>query len=865
MTRRLAVLGLLFGACACAEAANTLQGETAVLKLTEHGVIRAGDHQTPEQALRVLRDASASASSVPADAGVVWGYLGFENQSEIRRWTLLSTNHLYQSITVYAVEGGGPPRRLEAMQPAWDFSSLLVLPLVLQPNGRTELLVRMQASMMHSPYLRLQTERASRSFVARFVIVSLLCIGALLALLVYNGFLAIALRSGLYAVYCLYLLAHGAFMLLASGLLLWLFPALPLALSQTRPWALLSGMAMVWFAWRFLGRAAIPRWLRGVLLVQLLAMLILAVLSVISPTSTGATAGIYTAIFMTTLLSIIVAGAVASRAGNRSVGIFLLAWTVLVASYVYAGVTLSFDSWRTVWTNIAPLLGGTVEMLLLSLALAQSIGQARSRADTLEMESAQKTAFIGTLTHEIRTPLHAVLATMEAADAAARTTPAQLAVTRGRAACESLYDLVDGLVDHASLSVSPRPHNVPFRLRALIDGVVLLFEWRADQAGMQIDCSRVEDLTVNGPAVVARRVLINLLSNAVKYAGAGQVIVTASVIDHAGSDWLRITVADEGPGMPAGHTAPSGHAGEHNLAALYAGNPSSGLGLPMTQALLGEVGGQISIDSVEGEGTRVTVLLPVSHHRIAPQPLAAGVAARSLWLADDDAATREVMQRLPIAGVSQLSCFATADDLLSALGHTNDWPAAVMVDLRLGDTSGLHVLDRVREHAVPGVRALPCILTSANIDANAAEHAHARVAVVLQKPFDSKAVAAAMRDSAALMQAWQQLLLTREALGADQMAEAARLFVEQAHEDLQRVTAAREPATRQSAAHRLLSAASALGLHDLATAARAVEQALDSGSGAGDVAELSAAVSAATRACKALQAGRGEAGNASVR
>ena len=859
------MLAMLFGACACAEATNTLRSETTVLKLTEHGVIRAGDFQTPEQALRVLRKAEVSATSVPADAGVVWGYLSVDNRTTNRRWTLLSTNHLYQSITVYAVDGSGPPRRLQAMQPAWDFSSLLTLPLALQPDVRTELLVRMQASMMHAPYVRLQSEPASAGFVARFVIMSLLCIGALMALLVYNGFLAVALRSGLYGVYCVYLLAHGAFMLLASGLMPWLLPTLPLALSQTRPWALLSGMAMVWFAWRFLGRAAIPRWLRGVLLVQLLAMMVLCLLSLAAPGSTGGTAGVYTAIFMTTLLSIIVAGLMASRAGDRSVGIFLLAWTVLVASYVYAGVTLSVDSWRTVWTNIAPLLGGTVEMLLLSLALAQSIAQARSRADALEVESAQKTAFIGTLTHEIRTPLHAVLATMEAADAAAKHTPAQLPVTRGRAACESLYDLVDGLVDHASLSVSPRPHNAPFHLRALIDGVVLLFERRASQAGLRIDCSRVEDLTVNGPVVVARRVLINLLSNAVKYAGAGQVIITASVIENAGSDWLRLGVVDEGPGMPTAHPAPDEQTGQQNLAALYAGNPSAGLGLRMTEALVGEVGGRMSIDSAEGEGARITVLLPVSYRQIAPPQLVAGAATRALWLADDDAATREVMQRLPIPGVSQLSCFATADELLGALSLTGDWPAAVMIDLRLGGASGLHVLDQIRTDELPGVRALPCILTSANIEANAAKHAQARVAVVLQKPFDSTAVAAAIRDSEALMQAWQQLLLTGEALGADQLADAARLFVEQAHEDLQRVSAANEPAIRQSAAHRLLSAASALGLHDLASAARAVELAMGQASSAVDIAGLSAAVSAATRACDALQSGRGEVENPSAR
>ena len=553
----------------CANPTVELRNADAAAKLIPDGVILSGDHASPALALQALRGARRSAVPVPADAGVVWGYLSVDNRTSTRQWQLFSTNHLYQSITVYALtEGGDVPQRLPPMQPALGFGSLLRLPLELAPGTRTELLIRMQATMMHAPYVGLQSQASVEALTARFVLVSLLCVGALFALLIYNGFLAVALRSALYGVYCVYLIAHGAFMLLASGLLLWWLPDLPLAWAQTRPWAVLSCLAMVWFAWQFLGRAAIAPWLRVVLVLQVLALAVLGLLSVVSPASTSATAGLYTAVFMATLASIILAGAFAARRGAAAVGIFLAAWSVLIASYVYAGVSLSVDAWRTVWTNIAPLLGGTVEMLLLSLALAQSIARARSRAKFLSAESAQKSAFIGTITHEIRTPLHAVLATMEAADLAARNTPAQLLVERGRAACESLYDLVDGLVDHASVSVSPKLDNAPLRLRALVDSVVLLFEARAHAAGVQLDASRVEDVTVTGPVIVLRRVLINLLSNAVKHAGPGTVMVAAAVVDGAPGKQVRLQVVDAGAGMPAEHPALRGQATGPDLGAL---------------------------------------------------------------------------------------------------------------------------------------------------------------------------------------------------------------------------------------------------------------------------------------------------------
>ena len=855
MNARLAVAVLLLLVQQAAGAGQPLNALDSVVHLDRQGVILLGDFATPAQALAAAQRVAPSMRKVPADAGVVWGYLAVQNNTSHTDWALLTTNHLYQSITVYrhAASGEGL-RQLPAMQAAPRASSLLQLPVEIGPGESVELLIRMQSAMMHAPYLRLQSQQSATDLAARFSLVTVLCLGALAALLIYNGFLAIALRSGLYGVYCVYLIAHGAFMLLASGVMFWLVPDLPMALTQARPWALLSGAAMVWFAWQFIGGRNIPSVLRVVLLAQLIVMLILGAYSLAMPSTTGATARPYILVFMGTMLCIVVAAAVHWRRGAPAAGIFLLAWSVLVASYVYSAVSLSIEEWRTIWTNIAPLFGGTIEMLLLSLALAQTIARQRSRADALAAESAQKSAFIATLTHEIRTPLHAILATMREANDAARNTPAQAAVGRGHDACEGLFDLVDGLVDHTRIAVSPKLQDVPFRLRPLVDSVTLLFAARAQHANVELDTSRIEDVAVVGPAVVVRRALINLLGNAIKYAGPGKVLVTAAVVNDGAETRLRLQVVDTGIGMPADHPALQGRASKANPTAWYAGAPSSGLGLLMTHELLQAANGYLQIESAIGQGTTATVFLPVTQQLAGL--MAPGTpedsAGAEVWLADDDAASRAVIKGMQINGVSHITAFETGSGLLDALNHAVRLPIAVLLDMRLGAERGLDVLDEIRASTKRGVATLPCVVTSAGLTPGDVQCAMLRCATTLQKPFDGVAASQAVRLAQAIMRAAEHLRRGLAALDPTAFREAASIFLDQAKQDLHQILTQADRARRKNAAHRLLSAAAALGLDDVAAAARSAEGVLAEQDQALDTAELETAMQAAIVACRAL-------------
>jgi signal transduction histidine kinase len=116
-------------------------------------------------------------------------------------------------------------------------------------------------------------------------------------------------------------------------------------------------------------------------------------------------------------------------------------------------------------------------------------------------------------------------------------------------------------------------------------------------------------LTGTWDRVDLERVLANLYDNALKYSAADrQVVVT---LGQAGG-WAIVSVADQGFGIPTldlPHVFDPGYRAS-NVAGLA---PGSGIGLATVQSIVHRLGGEISIQSLQGHGTTVTVRLPIKH------------------------------------------------------------------------------------------------------------------------------------------------------------------------------------------------------------------------------------------------------------
>jgi signal transduction histidine kinase len=154
-------------------------------------------------------------------------------------------------------------------------------------------------------------------------------------------------------------------------------------------------------------------------------------------------------------------------------------------------------------------------------------------------------------------------------------------------------------------------------LAGLVADVVETVQQRADEAGVTIRREVPEELppVMLDPEAMSRAVL-NVVTNAVDAAEErpdGVVTIRAAV--DAAATLVRITVADNGPGMSAETLAEI-----FNLFVSTKGSRGTGLGLTVSRKILHEHGGDIHAASVEGEGSTFTLELPLRLPGDAPAP-----------------------------------------------------------------------------------------------------------------------------------------------------------------------------------------------------------------------------------------------------
>jgi two-component system sensor histidine kinase KdpD len=237
----------------------------------------------------------------------------------------------------------------------------------------------------------------------------------------------------------------------------------------------------------------------------------------------------------------------------------------------------------------------------------------------VEMESERlRSALLGAISHDVRTPLTALIALAESLQTLPEGADARQAARAIVAQAHQLHALVSNLLDMARLESGIAAGAVNLRRDwQSVEEVVgsAIRSARPALADMAVRTALPVDLPlVEFDAVLIERVLVNLLENAAKY-GAPPIVVGAEATERA----LVLRVRDHGPGLPAGlQGRESTLFDKFTRGQAESATPGVGLGLAICKAVVHAHGGEIEAANAVGGGAEFTVTLP---RRAPPDPI----------------------------------------------------------------------------------------------------------------------------------------------------------------------------------------------------------------------------------------------------
>ena len=224
----------------------------------------------------------------------------------------------------------------------------------------------------------------------------------------------------------------------------------------------------------------------------------------------------------------------------------------------------------------------------------------------------QQSDLVAEIVHEMRTPLTSIIAYADLIQRP-QSTPDQCGQFAGiiQSEAERINGITKNFLDLARLeSGRASLARDPIYMGTVIHMAVNVLQPQADAKGIKLSVDVPRHLpTITGDAQRLHQALLNLLSNAVKYCRSGD---TVTVSARGEGDHLAVSVADNGPGIPA-EALPNLFERFYRVPGAESRAVGTGLGLSITKQIVEVHGGEIYATSEEGGGATFTFTLPVEN------------------------------------------------------------------------------------------------------------------------------------------------------------------------------------------------------------------------------------------------------------
>ena len=390
-----------------------------------------------------------------------------------------------------------------------------------------------------------------------------------------------------------------------------------------------------------------------------------------------------------------------------------------VVSY---NATTFYDRERTLQGVFAAARDVT-ERKLLDQALQETNIALEGAKSVAEKANLAKSDFLSSMSHELRSPLNAILGFAQLLEsgppmpAAKQKASIDQILQAGWYLLELINEVLDlALIESGKLSLSPEPLS----LNEVMSDCQAMIEPQAKKSGISLSFPRFDSLYfVNADRTRVKQVLINLLSNAIKYNKAGGHVV----VDYSAStaERIRINVNDTGEGLSAEKLAQLFQ--PFNRLGQEAGTEEgTGIGLVVSKRLVELMGGAIGMESTVGKGSVFWIelnltaapqiaagtALPVA---VVPAQIPAGAPLRTVLYVEDNPANLLLVETL-LERRPDIRMLSALDGNRGVEIARASLPDVILMDINLPGISGVQALRILAED--PATAHIPIVALSAN-------------------------------------------------------------------------------------------------------------------------------------------------------
>lgn len=308
-----------------------------------------------------------------------------------------------------------------------------------------------------------------------------------------------------------------------------------------------------------------------------------------------------------------------------------------------------------------------------------------------------KSDFLAMVSHEIRTPLNGVIGMSELLREPASPAQVEDYARTIHESANQLLAMINEILDFSKIEAGHLTlETSPTALKPLVEGVMALFEPRAQAKGLQLSL-HVDPLVPAWVMIDAgrlRQILLNLIANAIKFTDYGSVSIRVS----STVEYLSFDITDTGCGLNSEQQEtlfePFQQADE-SVARRYGG---TGLGLAICKRLSEAMQGRLGVNSTPGQGSTFWCELPLVEATPVTTPLPAeptrDFGGTSLLLVEDNAVNRKVAVGLLSRLGCEVVCAESGRDALAMVQRQQ--VHLIFMDIQLPDIDGITVTQQLR-------------------------------------------------------------------------------------------------------------------------------------------------------------------------